>query len=72
MYIDLHPIYECGSCKAIIDEIGFEYNKGTVREMFFIKMLQNSGEKVFYSKIGDFQVQGYNFEIGGKSKSKNY
>ena len=21
MYIDLHPIYECGSCKAIIDEM---------------------------------------------------
>ena len=65
IYLDNSNIY-----KAIVDEIGFEYNKGTVREIFFIKMLQNSGEKVFYSKIGDFQVQDFYFEIGGKSKSK--
>lgn len=65
IYLDNSNIY-----KAIIDEIGFEYNKGAVREIFFIKMLQNSGEQVYYSKIGDFQVQGYNFEIGGKGKNK--
>ena len=65
IYLDNSNIY-----KAIIDEIGFEYNKGTVREIFFIKMLQNSNENVFYGKIGDFQVQDFNFEIGGKSKSK--
>ncbi|NIA29954.1 MAG: AAA family ATPase [Actinobacteria bacterium] len=65
IYLENSNIY-----KAIIDEIGFDYNKGTVREIFFIKMLQNSGEKVYYSKIGDFQVRGYNFEIGGKSKSR--
>ena len=39
-------------------------------EIFFIKMLQNSGEKVHYSRIGDFQAQNYNFEIGGKGKQK--
>ncbi len=65
IYLDNSNIY-----KAIIDEIGFEYNMGTVREIFFIKMLQNSDEKIYYSKIGDFQVQEYNFEIGGKNKSK--
>lgn len=65
IYLDNFNIY-----KAIINEIGFEYKKGTVRELFFIKMLQNSGEKVYYSRIGDFQVQNYNFEIGGKSKQK--
>jgi predicted AAA+ superfamily ATPase len=65
IYLDNSNIY-----KAIINEIGFEYRKGTVREIFFIKMLQNSGEKVYYSRIGDFQVQNYNFEIGGKSKQK--
>ena len=65
IYLDNSNIY-----KAIIDEIGFDYNKGTVREVFFIKMLQNSGKKVYYSKISDFQVRGYNFEIGGKSKSR--
>lgn len=65
IYLDNSNIY-----KAIIHEIGFEYRKGTVREIFFIKMLQNSGEKVYYSRIGDFRVQDYNFEIGGKSKQK--
>ena len=65
IYLDNSNIY-----KAIIDEIGFDYNKGTVREIFFIKMLQNSNEFVFYSKIGDFQVQDFNFEIGGKGKSQ--
>ncbi len=65
LYLDNFNIY-----KAIIDEIGFTYNKGTVREIFFIKMLQNAGEKVFYSRIGDFHVQGVNFEIGGREKSK--
>ncbi len=64
IYLDNSNIY-----KAIIDEIGFEYNKGTVREIFFIKMLQNSNNNIFYSKIGDFQVQDFNFEIGGKSKT---
>ena len=52
IYLDNPNIY-----RAIIDEIGFEYNKGTIREIFFIKMLQNSGEKIYYSKIGDFQVR---------------
>lgn len=56
--------------KAIIDEIGFEYKKGTVREIFFIKMMENSGEKIYYSNLGDFEVQGYHFEIGGKKKTK--
>jgi hypothetical protein len=65
IYLDNSNIY-----KAIIDEIGFDYNKGTVREIFFIKMLQNANEYVFYSKIGDFQVHDFYFEIGGKSKSK--
>lgn len=64
IYLDNSNIY-----KAIIDEIGFEYNTGTLREIFFIKMLQNAGEKIYFSKIGDFQVNDYYFEIGGKSKS---
>jgi hypothetical protein len=44
--------------------------KGTVREIFFIKMLKNSGEKIFYSKTGDFRVGNYYFEIGGKGKTR--
>ena len=65
IYLDNSNLY-----KTIIQEIGFEYRKGTVREIFFIKMLQNSGEKVYYSRIGDFRVRDYNFEIGGKGKQK--
>ncbi len=65
IFLDNFNIY-----RAISEEIGFVCNKGTVREIFFLKMLQNSGEKVFYSRIGDFQVQGINFEIGEKGKSK--
>ncbi len=64
IYLDNSNLY-----KAIVDELGFEYNKGTVREIFFIKMLQNAGKNIYFSKIGDFQVQDYFFEIGGKSKS---
>ncbi|RPH93571.1 MAG: ATP-binding protein, partial [Calditrichaeota bacterium] len=58
-YLDNPNIY-----KAIVEEIGFEFNKGTVRELFFIKMLQNAGENVYFSKIGDFQVRDIYFEIG--------
>ncbi len=65
IYLDNPNLY-----KAIIDEIGHTYKKGTVRELFFINMIENSGRKLFYSKIGDFTVDGLNFEVGGKSKSQ--
>ncbi len=65
IYLDNSNLY-----RAVINEIGFDYRKGTVREIFFIKMIKNYGEKIYYSKIGDFQVKGINFEIGGKSKTK--
>jgi len=56
--------------KAISSDTGFNYKKGTVRELFFINMIVNSGKKIFYSKVGDFVVDGKNFEIGGKNKSE--
>lgn len=65
IYLDNSNLY-----KAIVDEIGFDYKKGTVREIFFIKMVQNANEKVYYSRTGDFQVRDYFFEIGGRGKSK--
>ncbi len=44
-------------------------NQGTVRELFFISMLQNSGENVFYSKnAGDYLCRDIVFEIGGQNK----
>jgi predicted AAA+ superfamily ATPase len=63
MYLDNPDLY-----KAISEEIGHEAKIGTIREIFFIKMLETAGEKVFYSKNGDFIVKGKIFEIGGKNK----
>jgi len=54
---------------AISKDIGFQFSTGTVREIFFIDMIQNSGNKIYFSKVGDFTVAGYNFEIGGKNKT---
>jgi len=65
IYIDNPNLYS-----AIAEEIGLESKIGTIREIFFINMIQNSGNKLFYSKIGDFEVNNINFEIGGKNKSK--
>ena len=41
------------------------------REIFFIKMIKNANYKIFYSDIGDFEVNGSYFKIGGKNKSIN-
>jgi len=55
--------------KSIGEEIGFETPVGTMREIFFIKMIINSGNKIHFSETGDYDIQGINFEIGGKNKS---
>ncbi|HHH19645.1 MAG TPA: ATP-binding protein [Campylobacterales bacterium] len=47
------------------DEFGIEVDIGTVRETFFASCF----EKIYYSDIGDFRVDEYIFEIGGKNKS---
>lgn len=65
MYLDNPDLY-----KAIIDEIGYELHVGTMREVFFIKMLKNSGHKVYYSKTGYFEIKNTFFEIGGKNKTR--
>ena len=65
MYLDNPDLYN-----AIIDEIGYESHIGTMREIFFIKMLKNSGNKIYYSKTGDFEVKNTFFEIGGKNKTR--
>ena len=61
IYLDNSNIY-----KAMSDELGFNDNTGTVREIFFIKMLQNANENIYYSRTGDFQVNDTIFEIGEK------
>ena len=55
---------------SISEEIGFSPKTGTIREIFFIKMIRNSGHKLFYSKTGDYEVEGIIYEIGGKNKTK--
>jgi predicted AAA+ superfamily ATPase len=65
IYLDNPNIYQ-----TIATEIGHDYQVGTVRELFFIKMLKNSGYSVHYSKTGDFIVDDVIFEVGGKSKTR--
>lgn len=53
----------------ISETLGQEVDVGTLRELFFVSMVQNSGEKLFYSsKGGDYCCQNKIFEIGGKGK----
>jgi len=47
------------------DEFGIEADIGTVRETFFVSCFPH----IYYSDRGDFKVDGYIFEIGGKNKS---
>ena len=54
----------------IAKNIGFDFSEGSVREVFFINMLQNTGNTIYYSQVGDFLINEMFFEIGGKSKSK--
>lgn len=64
IFLDNTDIY-----KSISDEIGFDTPVGTLREIFFIKMILNAGYKLHYSEIGDYVINGINYEIGGKNKS---
>ncbi len=64
IYLDNPDLYT-----TISEEIGHDYKLGTIREIFFIKMIKNSGSKIFFSRIGDFEVNNTIFEVGGKSKT---
>ncbi|MGD1831320.1 MAG: ATP-binding protein [Spirochaetaceae bacterium] len=63
MFLDNPDIY-----KSTSEEIGFVTPVGTLREIFFIKMMMNSGNTIHFSEVGDFSVNDLNFEIGGKNK----
>lgn len=63
IFLDNPDIY-----KSTSEEIGFETPIGTLREIFFIKMMLNSGCMIHFSEIGNFSVNELNFEIGGKNK----
>lgn len=55
--------------QTISTEIGQPSKIGSVRELFFIKMLKHANHPLYYSKVGDFEVNGVIYEIGGKSKT---
>ncbi len=42
---------------------------GNIRESFILNQLLNSGHKVFYPKQGDFFVDKYTLEVGGRQKT---
>lgn len=54
---------------SICKETGFEVSIGTLREIFFIKMVKNSNNRIHYSDVGDYTINSLNFEIGGRNKS---
>jgi predicted AAA+ superfamily ATPase len=44
---------------------------GSIRESFILNQLINSGHNVFYPKQGDFFVDKYTIEVGGRRKPNN-
>jgi hypothetical protein len=42
---------------------------GKIRETFSVNQLQNAGYPILYSQIGDFAVDDFYLEIGGKNKN---
>ena len=64
IYLDNPNLYQ-----SISYEIGQQSQAGTVRDLFFIKMLRNAGHRVHYSKVGDFEVDGVIYQVGGKGKT---
>lgn len=53
---------------ALEQFIGEGLNKGTLRELYFIQAMRDSGQKIYYSKQGDYRTKDIIFEIGGKNK----
>lgn len=54
---------------ALEGKINSDVELGTVRELFFIQSIINSGKEIFHSKVGDYLVGQFTFEIGGKNKT---
>jgi uncharacterized protein len=48
--------------------VGEDIYKGTLRELYFIQALRDSGQDIFYVHPGDFRTKKCVFEIGGKNK----
>lgn len=55
--------------KAINQNIGKNSDIGMIRELFILNQLQNAGYIPVYITDGDFKVNDWTFEIGGKNKN---
>lgn len=55
---------------ALNDQLASAVEMGTIRELFFIQSLMNSGIPVYYNKHGDFEIDSTIIEIGGKNKTR--
>jgi hypothetical protein len=42
---------------------------GTIRELAFVQGAKNAGLKVFHNKHGDYEINEFVYEIGGKNKT---
>ena len=66
IYIENGTLYN-----AVNEEIKNNLNIGNLRELIFVNQIKNSNLNIRYSKkIGDFIVNDYHFEVGGKNKNK--
>lgn len=54
---------------AVSEKLGKEFEKGTIREIFFLNQVKKT-EHVFWSNSADFLCKEFTIEVGGRSKSK--
>lgn len=54
---------------ALNNFVGIHPEKGTIRELFFLQNMMNTGAKIFANDYADFQINRHLFEIGGKNKT---
>ncbi len=56
---------------ALNNYLGESLSIGTTRELFFLQSTESAHLPVFYSTLGDYTIQQYIFEIGGKNKTRH-
>ncbi len=65
MYPDNSNIVYASHLPQLVDS-----TLGKIREIFVVNQIQNANKEIYYSEIGDFAVDSYCFEVGGKSKTR--
>ena len=55
---------------ALAGHLSGDVSLGTIRELAFIQSVVNADLRVSHSKAGDYEIDGYTFEIGGKNKTR--